>query len=85
MAKNVNKVISKYIPLLVLLLTSLNDDLTGHYTSRGVTLAILYTIHHDVSTMPSISIGVLTFQGVGARSKTTLVAVLLIIAIALIT
>ena len=66
-------------------LTVLNDYLTGHYTSRGVTLAILYTIHLDVSTMPSISIGVLTFQGVSARSKTTLVAVLLIIAIALIT
>ena len=83
MAKNV---LSKYIPLLVLLLTSLNDYLTGHYTSRGVTLAILYTIHLDVSTMPSISIGVLTFQGVGgARSKTALVAVLLIIAIALTT
>ena len=82
MAKNV--LISKYIPLLVLLLTSLNDYLTGHYTSRGVTLAILYTIHLDVSTMPSISIGVLTFQGVGARSKTALVAVLLVIAIALI-
>ena len=66
-------------------LTVLNDYLTGHYTPRGVTVAILYTIHLDVSTMPSISIGVLTFQGVGARSKTALVAVLLVIAIALIT
>ena len=66
-------------------LTVLNDYLTGHYTSRRETLAILYSINFNVSTMPSVCIRVLTFQGVAAMSKATLLAVLLVIAIGILT